>query len=76
LPVSECSEAHSRGGQFCSDLESGETYKSEVLKKTRKGRNPRTKTLGDLDWAVSHPLRSKNKENLNALRQCRQRKLR
>jgi hypothetical protein len=54
------------GGQICSDLYSGETYKSEVLKKAPKSRNPRARTLGV--WIGRLPLRSKNKENLNALR--------
>src|SRR5664279_484154 len=42
LPVSECSEAHSRGGQFCSDLRKLRRFtKVAALTKSQKSRNPR-----------------------------------
>jgi len=49
-PFRDEAAPRSRDGQFCSDLESGETYKSKVRKKAQKSRNPRARTLGDLDW--------------------------
>ena len=57
----------SRDGQFCSDLESGETYKSEVLTKAQKRRYPKSQNPWAI-WIGLCPLRSENKENLNALR--------
>jgi|ERR1039458_2902441 hypothetical protein len=46
-------EAHSRSGQFCSDLEKPRTKKVAALKESQKSRNPRF-TRAKEEYEIQH----------------------